>query len=74
MNFCPNCGKRLGALFLSGKERMACHDIQCGFVNWTNPIPVAAAIVECSWLGPLGSKCWLAKYLVWSCDWICRIG
>ena len=40
MNFCPNCGKRLGALFLSGKERMACHDIQCGFVNWTNPIPV----------------------------------
>ena len=48
MNFCPNCGKRLGALFLSGKERMACHDIQCGFVNWTNPIPVAAAIVECS--------------------------
>tara|TARA_Y100001970_G_C14222065_1_gene853286 strand:- start:1401 stop:1928 length:528 start_codon:yes stop_codon:yes gene_type:complete len=48
MNFCPNCGKRLGTVFLSGKERMACPDIQCGFVNWTNPIPVAAAVVECT--------------------------
>ena len=48
MNFCPNCGKRLEALFLSGKERIACPDIKSGFVNWTNPIPVAAGIVECA--------------------------
>ena len=47
MNFCPYCGKSLEEVFLSGKERSVCSDIKCGFVNWSNPIPVVGAIVEC---------------------------
>ncbi len=31
---------------ISGRERFACPDGQCGFVHWDNPIPVVAAIVE----------------------------
>ena len=47
MNFCPYCGKALEEMFLSERERMVCPDVKCGFVNWRNPIPVVAAIVEC---------------------------
>ena len=31
---------------MSGRDRFACPDGQCGFVHWNNPIPVVAAIVE----------------------------
>ena len=38
---------RLTQLFLSGKDRLSCLDVNCGFVHWSNPVPVVAAIVEC---------------------------
>jgi len=46
MKYCPYCGLPLTRLPLSGRERLACPDGKCGFVNWNNPIPVVAAIVE----------------------------
>lgn len=46
MKYCPFCGLPLSRLPLSGRERLACPDGKCGFVNWNNPIPVVAAIVE----------------------------
>lgn len=46
MRYCPNCRKPLEKYFLSERDRLACPDLQCGFVHWNNPIPVVAAIVE----------------------------
>ena len=46
MRYCPNCRKTLENVFLGDRERLACPDVQCGFVHWNNPIPVVAAIVE----------------------------
>lgn len=46
MKYCPYCGSPLMRLPLSGRERTACPDPQCGFVHWNNPVPVVAAIVE----------------------------
>jgi NADH pyrophosphatase NudC (nudix superfamily) len=46
MQYCPHCRKALEKLNLGDRDRLACPDIQCGFVHWNNPIPVVAAIVE----------------------------
>ncbi len=43
--FCSNCGALLEALPLSGRLRMACAS-GCGHVEWGNPLPVVAALVE----------------------------
>ena len=47
MRFCPQCRKPLESLHLGDRDRLACPDLQCGFVHWNNPIPVVAAVVEC---------------------------
>ncbi|MBB2916212.1 NUDIX hydrolase [Cupriavidus alkaliphilus] len=44
--FCPQCGGPLELLPLSGRERHACVQQDCGFVHWNNPLPVLAAVVE----------------------------
>lgn len=44
--FCPQCGAPLEVLPLSGRERHACVQQDCGFVHWNNPLPVLAAVVE----------------------------
>ncbi|CAG9175069.1 NADH pyrophosphatase [Cupriavidus laharis] len=44
--FCPQCGAPLEVLPLSGRERHACIQPECGFVHWNNPLPVLAAVVE----------------------------
>ena len=46
MKYYPYCGSLLMRLPMSGRERLACPDGQCGFVHWDNPVPVVAAIVE----------------------------
>ena len=46
MRYCPHCRKSLETVELGERERLACPDLQCGFVHWNNPIPVVAAVVE----------------------------
>jgi NAD+ diphosphatase len=44
--FCPQCASPLGVRHLGDAPRMACEVPQCGFVQWGNPVPVVAALVE----------------------------
>ncbi|MBB6523168.1 NUDIX domain-containing protein [Pseudoteredinibacter isoporae] len=46
MKFCPQCRTDMVNALIDGEERLACADVQCGFVHWNNPVPVVAAIVE----------------------------
>ncbi len=46
MNYCQKCGKKLIKAIIDHKERNRCPDDRCGFVDWNNPIPIVAAIVE----------------------------
>ncbi len=42
--YCPSCRAELTTVERGGKPRLACPD--CGFVQWRNPVPVVAAVVE----------------------------
>jgi NADH pyrophosphatase NudC (nudix superfamily) len=42
--YCPQCRSELAPTQRGGQARLACP--QCGFVQWRNPVPVVAAIVE----------------------------
>ncbi len=44
--FCPRCGAALTQAVHGGRPRPACAQASCGFVQWGNPTPVVAAIVE----------------------------
>ncbi len=46
MKFCPQCKADMVNALVDNEQRLACADVQCGFVHWNNPIPVVAAIVE----------------------------
>lgn len=46
MNYCPQCAKKLVDALIEDKILKACPDTTCGFVNYTNPTPVVAALVE----------------------------
>jgi len=43
--FCSHCGAPLASLSLAGRLRLACA-ANCGHVEWGNPVPVVAALVE----------------------------
>ncbi len=43
--FCRNCGAPLAPTPLAGRLRLACA-ANCGHVEWGNPLPVVAALVE----------------------------
>lgn len=43
--FCRCCGAPLDALALAGRLRQVC-SANCGHVEWDNPLPVVAALVE----------------------------
>lgn len=45
--FCSHCGALLEVLPLAGRLRQACA-AGCGHVEWGNPLPVVAALVECA--------------------------
>ena len=45
IKFCPQCGGGVVSEHLDGQLRLQCV-YACGFVNWDNPTPVVAAIVE----------------------------
>jgi NADH pyrophosphatase NudC (nudix superfamily) len=42
--YCPHCRSELAVTQRGGQARLACP--QCGFVQWRNPVPVVAAVVE----------------------------
>jgi len=44
--FCPRCGTALQSADHGGLQRQACAAQGCGFVQWDNPTPVVAAVVE----------------------------
>lgn len=43
--FCSHCGMPLAPVPLAGRTRLACAG-NCGHVEWGNPLPVVAALVE----------------------------
>lgn len=44
--YCPSCAKPLVERELGDRLRRVCEDSACGFVQWGNPVPVVAALVE----------------------------
>lgn len=44
--FCPRCGSALVSREHHGRARPLCEAPGCGFVQWGNPTPVVAAIIE----------------------------
>lgn len=46
MKYCPECGQELTLRIIDDIKRQTCHDNNCGFVYWNNPVPVVAALVE----------------------------
>lgn len=55
--YCPMCATKLHELQHSGQSRMACG--ACDFVQWGNPVPVVAALVEYE------GKVLLARNVAW---------
>lgn len=43
--FCPRCARPLARQPLQGRERLVCQ-AACGFVQWENPVPVVAVLVQ----------------------------
>ena len=43
--FCPLCARPLAPQPLQGRERLVCQ-AACGFVQWENPVPVVAVLVQ----------------------------
>lgn len=43
--FCPLCARPLARQPLQGRERLVCQ-AACGFVQWENPVPVVAVLVQ----------------------------
>lgn len=70
MRYCPRCAQPLIELPLAGRERLACPDIQCGWVHWDNPLPVVAAIVEHE---DSGGKILLARNRAWDFEFFALI-
>ncbi len=44
--FCPFCASSLVTRTVDGVERRACPDVSCAYVDWDNPVPVVAALIE----------------------------
>ncbi|WP_285199459.1 NUDIX domain-containing protein, partial [Klebsiella pneumoniae] len=57
--FCPQCAAPLVPKHLGDADRMACEAAGCGFVQWGNPVPVVAALVEYQ------GKILLARNVAW---------
>ena len=46
MKYCPECGNTLVGKRFDGIERKACASSECSFVQWDNPVPVVAALIQ----------------------------
>jgi NAD+ diphosphatase len=70
MKYCPQCASLLALKIIDGVERKACSQAsinisaqantkECSFVDWNNPTPVAAALIE------INGKYLLARNHAW---------
>lgn len=59
MNFCPECASSIEMRLIDGEKRQACSNVRCQFVNWNNPVPVAAGLIK------LGDKYLMARNVNW---------
>jgi len=62
MRYCPQCRAELVDVMLDGKIRRCCSDTGCEFVQWNNPTPVVACIIE------YDNKVLLARNAKWTFD------
>ncbi|MCF6322739.1 MAG: NUDIX domain-containing protein [Gammaproteobacteria bacterium] len=59
MKFCPNCASQLIKQEIDGAYKNVCVSDGCDFVNWNNPVPVVAGLVQ------LGNNYVLARNSEW---------
>lgn len=48
MKFCPECGAPVTDKVIDGASRFVCTNPNCNSIHWNNPVPVVAALVNCS--------------------------
>ena len=46
MKYCPQCSSKLSQRLIDGRHYDACPNEECVFINYDNPTPVVAAIIE----------------------------
>jgi NADH pyrophosphatase NudC (nudix superfamily) len=61
--YCPICATPLKKQSINGENRKACGKNSCNYIEWNNPIPVLAAIVQA------GDNVVLVRALGWPEDW-----
>ena len=62
-SFCPICATPLTKKAINGENRKACTKESCDYVEWNNPTPVLAAIVQA------GDSVVLVRAMGWPKDW-----
>ncbi|HEY1058017.1 MAG TPA: NUDIX domain-containing protein [Limnobacter sp.] len=65
--YCPQCAQPLAQRDHGGAQRMVCTAEPCGFVQWGNPVPVVAALVEYQ------GKILLARNAAWPAEFYALI-
>ena len=60
---CPDCATPLTKQAINGENRRACTKESCDYVEWNNPTPVLAAIVQA------GDSVVLVRAMGWPKDW-----
>tara|TARA_Y100000588_G_scaffold338031_2_gene379834 strand:- start:7993 stop:8535 length:543 start_codon:yes stop_codon:yes gene_type:complete len=61
--YCPICAAPLTKQSINGENRKACKKNSCDYIEWNNPTPVLAAIVQAA------DKIVLVRALGWPEDW-----
>ena len=62
-SFCPVCATPLTKQTINGENRRACNKKSCDYVEWNNPTPVLAAIVQAE------NRVVLVRAMGWPKDW-----
>jgi len=62
-SFCPHCAARLENREIDGRSRLAC--AACDYVNWNNPTPVVAGLVQLIDQNSQGEIYVLARNAAW---------
>ena len=62
-SFCPVCATPLTKQAINGENRRACTKESCDYVEWNNPTPVLAAIVQAE------NRVVLVRAIGWPEDW-----